>query len=165
MTLRRSDVPAVYAITDPARGTHSFLAAELCAAGVRWIQIREKEMADRALFEEVQRALAAVHGNATIFVNDRADVAIASGAGGVHVGDEDMPPRLIRLAAGGRPLLVRYSTHSVEDAAAAAREEAIDYIAVGPIFRSPTRVGFRILDDGKKVRFAKRSGEIIPEKN
>ena len=139
MSLLRSGVPAVYAITDPSRGTHSVLAAALCAAGARWIQIREKEMADRALFEEVERALAAVAGRAAIFVNDRADIAIASGAGGVHVGDDDLPPRLIRRASGGRPLLVGYSTHSVDDAVAAARDEAVDYVAVGPIFRSPTK--------------------------
>jgi thiamine-phosphate pyrophosphorylase len=139
VTLPRSEVPALYAITDASRGTHASLAAALSSAGVRWIQIREKEMADRALYEEIRRAMGLVAKDVTVFVNDRADLAIAGGAHGVHLGDEDLSPALARKAAAGRPLRIGYSTHSVEEAEAAAADPAVDYIAVGPIFRSSTK--------------------------
>lgn len=132
-------VPPIYAITDPSRGAHQDLVLALVAAGVQWIQIREKEMPDAVLLMELTSIVRAVPSGVTLLVNDRADLAIASGAHGVHLGDDDLPPRLARRAAGNRHLLIGFSTHDPGEARDAAADPAVDYIAVGPVYRSPTK--------------------------
>jgi thiamine-phosphate pyrophosphorylase len=139
VSLARSDVPPLYAITDPSRGSHRQLVAALSAAGAKWVQVREKTTADAELLFELEEILRAAPPELVLFVNDRADLALAAGAHGVHVGDEDLPPRMARDAAAGRPLLIGYSTHSLEEVREAEANPAVDYIAVGPIFTSPTK--------------------------
>jgi thiamine-phosphate pyrophosphorylase len=75
--------------------------------------------------------------DAEIIVNDRADLARLSGAAGVHVGQDDLPPRAARdlLGAGA---IVGYSTHTVVQIEAAA-EEPVTYIAIGPVFGTKTK--------------------------
>jgi thiamine-phosphate pyrophosphorylase len=100
------------------------------AAGVTWIQIREKDLSARALFELVEtvRKLPNPHSS-KILVNSRADVALASGAAGVHLPSGSPPARLWR-----RPgFLVGVSCHSVEDVRNAEAEGA-DYVLFGPVF-------------------------------
>ena len=87
---------------------------------------------------------------ALLIVNDRSDVAAASGAAGVHVGDEDLPVAAARLVLGGAAAkrgqapscIVGFSTHSVREAAAASTSGA-DYLGFGPVFESPTKAGVR----------------------
>lgn len=79
---------------------------------------------------------------AIVIVNDRADIAALSSADGVHVGQDDLDPALARKILGGSAL-VGISTHSPEQARAAAGM-AVDYIAVGPVFGTSTKVtGYR----------------------
>jgi thiamine-phosphate diphosphorylase len=70
-------------------------------------------------------------------VNDRADIAAASGADGVHLGQEDFPVAAARKIL-GRGKIIGKSTHSVEQAKAAIKER-VDYLAVGPIFWTQTK--------------------------
>jgi thiamine-phosphate diphosphorylase len=134
-------LPPVYAITDRAVSgiaSHAEIARRLLAVGVRCVQLREKAMPDRDLLAEAD-AIAALarERRALALVNDRADVALAAGLG-VHLGEEDLP------AAAARAILpptsaIGVSTHSVEEARAAAGDGASDYIAFGPVFESGTK--------------------------
>jgi thiamine-phosphate pyrophosphorylase len=106
-------------------------------AGVRLIQLREKDMPIRALVRlagEV-RCLTEAAG-ALLLINDRLDVALAVGADGVHLGQEDFPiPEARRLAP---DLIIGASTHSVEEALR-AQEEGASYVNIGPIFPTATK--------------------------
>lgn len=118
-----------------------FLDAVL-AAGVDVVQLREKRAdADRqieaaAVFESAARR----HG-ALFVVNDRADVAIAAGADGVHLGQEDPAPAEVRTLCGGEMLIGR-STHDAGQVREALAEQ-VDYLGVGPVHETPTKPGRR----------------------
>ncbi len=73
----------------------------------------------------------------TILINDRVDIAIATGADGVHLGRDDMPVEAARRLL-GLSAIIGYSTHSVDQAIAAAKMP-VDYIAVGPVFATKTK--------------------------
>jgi thiamine-phosphate pyrophosphorylase len=137
--LDRSQVPPIYAITAEDAGPRLVeLVEELAEAGVRWIQLREKSGSDRDRWKRATAVRRAVGEQVVVFVNDRPDIAAASGCQGVHLGDEDLPPSaVLRFTPPG--FLVGYSTHSLEEAKAAAADPSIDYIAIGPIFSSPTK--------------------------
>jgi thiamine-phosphate pyrophosphorylase len=107
-------------------------------AGVEGVQLREKGMEDHALLSLARevRELTARAG-ALFMVNDRLDIALASHADGVHLGQRDLPLGEARSLAGDR-LLIGVSTHSLAEARRAVREGA-DYIGVGPVFATPTK--------------------------
>jgi thiamine-phosphate pyrophosphorylase len=75
-----------------------------------------------------------------LIVNDRVDVAMAAGAAGVHLGDEDLPVGVARGLLGS-DAIIGYSTHSLDDVARAPQEAS--YIGFGPVFESPTKAGVR----------------------
>jgi thiamine-phosphate diphosphorylase len=139
--LTRSSVPKLYALTDrEAAGlSHPDIVAELVAAGVQWIQIREKALSDAEFFAQTERALMSLPATVRAFVNDRADIALALCADGVHSGAGDLSPASIRKIPGSEELLVGFSTHDVESAVSAAADADVDYVAIGPIFRSQTK--------------------------
>ena len=114
------------------------------AGGSRLIQLREKEWpSGRVLpLAERLRARCAAAG-ATFIVNDRVDLAVAAGADGVHVGQDDLPARAVRplLRAG---MILGVSTHSVAQARAAQADGA-DYIAVGSMFPTRSKAEFELV--------------------
>jgi thiamine-phosphate pyrophosphorylase len=136
VTLNRSEVPPLYALTRSEPPLADVRA--LVAAGLRWIQIRDKSSPDSVLFEDLRQAKELAR-NVRLFVNDRVDLALASGLDGVHLGSSDLDPLHARLVAGPRPLLVGYSTHDAQEAIDAANRPEVDYVAIGPIFSSPTK--------------------------
>src|SRR6202163_293784 len=132
--------PTLYAIIDPTLLTTSelVLAETLAGSGVELIQYRNKKAPSRHLFEisrQLSRELAA--RGVRFIVNDRPDIALLAGAGGVHVGQDDLDVEDARAICGpGR--WVGVSTHTLQQVAAADRTSA-DYVAFGPIFPTTTK--------------------------
>jgi thiamine-phosphate pyrophosphorylase len=120
-------------------------------AGVDWIQLREKDLEGRTLFTLASQAMAlsaetarAAGQKTRILINDRLDVAWASHAGGVHLGEDSLPAGEVthwRKQAGGSDFLVGVSCHSLEAAMQAAAAGA-DYIVFGPVFATPSKQAF-----------------------
>lgn len=114
--------------------------AQSLEAGADCIQLREKEMGDQALTEHTQEVIVeARQAGASVIVNDRVDVALASGADGVHVGQEDLSVVQIRAMV-GRSLLVGVSTHDLKEARDAV-EAGADYCGVGAMFSTALKPG------------------------
>lgn len=110
----------------------------LCVAGVEIIQVRDKQLDDRTLYERCRIAASiSLEFEALLIINDRADIAIAVAADGVHVGQDELPPREVRRIVGTEQL-IGLSTHDVPQATAAA-SQPVDYIGCGPIFSSGTK--------------------------
>jgi thiamine-phosphate pyrophosphorylase len=133
-----------YFITDrKALGEGELLPriAVAARAGVNVVQIREKDLPARDLVELTRGALEAARGTATrIIVNDRLDTALGLGAAGVHLGRESLPVRAARrIAPAG--FWVGASCHSLEEALEAETEGA-DYILLGPIYSTPSKIRF-----------------------
>ena len=134
------ELPKLYPITDRRLSglTHAAQVARLCEGGARLVQLREKRLPAREFYAEIVEALKVARSfGAKLIINDRVDVALATGADGVHVGQDDMPPETARAVLGRRKIL-GCSTHSVEQAATAARLP-VDYIAVGPVFDTSSK--------------------------
>ena len=114
------------------------LVAEALAGGVDIVQVRDKHARDAEVVAAARRLarLCRDHG-ALLVVNDRPDLALAAGADGVHVGQDDAPVAEARRAV-GPDLVIGLSTHSPEEIDAAAASPA-DYIAVGPVYRTATK--------------------------
>jgi thiamine-phosphate pyrophosphorylase len=106
--------------------------------GARFLQLRGKQLGSGPLLEwaDMVTRVARDYG-ALVIVNDRVDVARMCGAAGVHVGQDDISPSAAREQLGA-DAIVGYSTHSVGQVEAAARE-AVSYIAVGPVFGTATK--------------------------
>ena len=104
--------------------------------GVSMIQIREKQLPARLLFDLVSEAVKVRIGTpARIFVNERADVALAAGADGVHLPEDSLSPDVIRKSVTAE-LIVGRSVHSIESAKKAA-DAGADYIFFAPVFETP----------------------------
>jgi thiamine-phosphate pyrophosphorylase len=125
------------------------MVSRAAAAGVDWIQIREKDLAGAALFELTRDAVKRAVGRTRILVNDRLDVALAAGAGGVHLGERSLPVETVvrwlrapENAARVPPsFLAGVSCHSLEAALAAERAGA-GYVFFGPVFETPSKAAF-----------------------
>src|SRR5437868_432495 len=111
------------------------------AGGANVIQLRKKAMpkGEQYLIALALRRLTQIHG-ALFIVNDHPDIAIAADADGVHLGQDDLPPAVVRQLPGFEGRLIGRSTHSLGQAQLAVHEGA-DYIAVGPVFPTPTKEG------------------------
>ena len=109
----------------------------LYAAGVTGFQVRDKLLADRPLVELTRRVRHAVP-QAMIVVNDRPDIALASGADGVHLGADDVPVAAARRLAPG--LLIGATCRDRDEVLRAAKAGA-DYAGFGPIFTSTSKPG------------------------
>ena len=124
---------------EPAAFGH--LVEQLCEAGVRMIQLRDKHLATPDLVDRARRAVAIARRRGLdeplVVINDRADVAAAVGAAGVHVGATDLPVAAARRVVGPDRLVGR-TAHGLDEARAALAE-GTDYLGIGPCFPSPTK--------------------------
>lgn len=132
----------IYLITDSSprmTPVEAFLDCAI-AGGVGMVQLREKNLCDADLVKVAQRfAKVCKSRNIPFIVNDRADVALACGADGVHVGQDDMSPQAVRSLA-GEEFIIGFSTHDPEQIDQAA-QLPVDYCGVGPIHETPTKAG------------------------
>ena len=140
----RVRLPRLYAVLDAGvSARHGWdpldLGRALLAGGARLIQLRAKDTSARWLLDAADALVAAAAPyEAAIIVNDRADVARLSGAAGVHLGQDDLPPAEARRLVGDEAL-VGWSTHSSTQLAASLHEP-VSYVAVGPVFATATKV-------------------------
>jgi thiamine-phosphate pyrophosphorylase len=148
----------LYVVTGARPDLAEFLDGIL-GAGVDVVQLREKEAEAGEVLRwgETFRESAERHG-ALFIVNDRPDVAYALDADGVHLGQNDLPPRVAREIL-GEDSIIGLSTHSPEQWDAAAPEA--DYLCIGPVWETPTKPG-RPAAGLDAVRHAAAGGEVHP---
>jgi thiamine-phosphate pyrophosphorylase len=133
------ELPRLYAIVDAgcfapdaSVGTLTRFASELVAGGVTLLQYRNKQGSAREMLSHARELKRVLPREVTLFLNDRADLCVAAGFQGVHVGQDDLSPEGARLVVGEKRL-VGVSTHNAEQLRLADKAP-VDYIAIGPIF-------------------------------
>lgn len=135
-------VPSFYPILDAGAAARLGIsavtaAAQILDAGAQILQFRHKEFLSRAVFNELEKVAALCRAaGVPLIVNDRADLARLIGCG-LHLGQDDLPPSDARAIV-GIETVIGYSTHN-EQQFRAALEEPIDYIALGPIFKTASK--------------------------
>jgi len=135
-------LPRLYAILD----TSSFqdiealfsTAEELLAGGVTLLQYRNKTGNARQMLEQARELKRRLGGSVKLIMNDRTDLCVAAGFDGVHVGQEDLSPKGARKVIGDR-LWLGVSTHNPEQVKKADKTSA-DYIAIGPVFSTASKI-------------------------
>lgn len=134
----------LYLITDRKQTAGRQLpavVAEALAGGVRCVQLREKDLPARQLFETATELRRITHDHgARLLINDRIDVAMAIGADGVHLGATGLPVAEARQLL-GTGLLIGYSAHCVEEALQAERNSA-DFVSFGPVYHTPSKARY-----------------------
>lgn len=134
----------VYLITDRKAcpgGDLPGTVAKALEGGVRAVQLREKDLPARELFRlaSLLREITAAFG-ARLLINERADVARAVDADGVHLGVSSIPPKAARSLLGPRAI-IGCSTHNAEEVRRAV-EGGADFVTFGPVFPTPSKVSF-----------------------
>ncbi len=141
--LDRTSIPRLYPILVPTRiGTGALkevveFANELALGGATFLQLREKQASSREILRLARELRRVLPQNVRLILNDRADLCVAAGADGVHVGQDDLPPEAARRIVGPERI-VGVSTHNPEQVEAADRSPA-DYIAVRPVFSTSSK--------------------------
>ncbi len=132
--------PKIYPITDSriAKISHAEQVQKLIAGGAEIIQLRDKYAAPNDFYEAAKAALEIARKRGVkIIINDRADIALALKADGVHLGQDDLPPERARKILGERAI-IGFSTHNLEQAVAAIKLP-INYLAIGPVYATRTK--------------------------
>jgi len=138
------------------------LARAYLDGGARFLQLRAKRLSAGLFLDLCDSVVRAAESyGAQVIVNDRIDLARASGAAGVHVGQDDLPPADARLQL-GPGAIVGFSTHSVSQIEAALHEP-ITYLAVGPVFGTSTKeTGYTAVGLELVATAARLAGDLIP---
>jgi thiamine-phosphate pyrophosphorylase len=133
-------LPKIYPITDVRLTglSHADQVERLIAGGATLIQLREKHASPRDFYADAEAALRIARARGVrLIINDRADLALALKADGVHLGQDDLPPEAARELLGTNAI-IGYSTHSIAQASAAVTLP-IDYLAIGPIYDTSSK--------------------------
>lgn len=134
------NLPKIYPITDTRISglSHAAQVERLIAGGATLIQLREKHESPREFYEAAKEALQIARPHhVKLIINDRVDIALALGADGVHLGQDDLPPEHARKIL-GPGAIIGFSTHTLAQAVKAIKLP-VDYIAIGPIFTTRTK--------------------------
>lgn len=136
-----ADVPRLHVVTPPAVGPGVVdTTRTVLAAGAPLVQVRTKDVTDRVRLAHTAEILAvASAARATCLVNDRVDLALALGADGVHLGDDDLPVDLARRLLGEHALIG--ATCRNPEAARRAVDAGASYLGVGPTYATSTKIG------------------------
>ncbi len=139
--MRRLKLGKVYPITasNNLKGLdHAQLVEQYLKGGIRFLQVREPTLPDSLLYPQLLkiRSLCEPLG-AQFLINDRVDLALAAGAHGVHLGQDDLPVRVARDLL-GEEAIIGLSTHNRQQFLDAQAQD-LDYIAMGPIFSTLTK--------------------------
>ncbi len=131
----------VYIVTDQASCLHHSLEAvvlEAARAGVCLVQLREKTIDTRSFLNKALAIKAILEPfRIPLIINDRVDIALASGANGVHIGQSDMPYKTARKLL-GPDAIIGLSVETWKDVTT-AQDLSVDYIGVSPVFSTPTK--------------------------
>ncbi len=129
-------LPRVYPLTDVQLSglSHAEQVRLLSEGGASLIQLREKRMPALEFYEQARFAQ---RSGVRLIINDRVDIALAVGASGVHLGQDDIPPEAARRLLGPQAI-IGYSTHNI-DQAVSATKLPINYLAILPIFATTTK--------------------------
>jgi thiamine-phosphate pyrophosphorylase len=146
MTLQeRFNAAQLYVITcPPANGAEGYapMVEAACAGGADIVQFRDKTLSMKERYDVGSQLAEICYERGVLFiVNDAIDLALAVGAEGVHLGQDDLPQDVARELIkrfGAKEFLVGRSTHSLEQAQQAEQEGA-DYIGIGPVYATPTK--------------------------
>jgi thiamine-phosphate pyrophosphorylase len=133
-------LPRIYPLTDVQLSglSHADQVELLSLGGATLIQLRDKQLPALQLYQQARAAVAVAEKRGVqLIINDRVDVALATSAHGVHLGQDDVPPEAARRLLGD-DTIIGYSTHSAAQAQKALTSP-IDYIAIGPIFTTATK--------------------------
>ncbi|MGI9166650.1 MAG: thiamine phosphate synthase [Pyrinomonadaceae bacterium] len=133
--------PKLYPITDVLLSglSHAEQVVRLCEGGATLIQLREKNLAPDEFQRQAAEALREARKRGIrIIINDRVDLALALKADGVHLGQTDLPPEAARRLLGVQAI-IGFSTHNVEQARHAL-SFPVDYLAIGPIFTTSSKI-------------------------
>jgi len=131
----------IHLITDRKSAGTSLIGTVAAAlgSGVDWVQVREKTGPARELYETTQEIMPLARQNgAGVMVNDRIDVALAAGAGGVHLAGKSLPPRVARELLGD--LLLGASVHGLKEAREAV-DGGVDYVTFGHVYPTSSKPG------------------------
>src|SRR6266850_7885948 len=130
----------LYPLTDRRLSglSHAEQVLQLGEGGATLIQLREKSLSPLEFYREAEAAMRFARTRGMkIVINDRVDLALALNADGVHLGQEDLPPHAARRVL-GPDAIIGFSTHNLTQVRLAA-EMQVDYVAIGPIFATPTK--------------------------
>lgn len=130
-----------FASAEDPLGKMLAFAEELLSGGSMLIQYRDKASAPGLFLSHARELRRITRDRATLIINDRADLALACDADGVHLGQDDLSPeaaRRIFTAAGREKMIIGFSTHNL-DQVRHADAMAIDYVAVGPVFATSSK--------------------------
>jgi thiamine-phosphate pyrophosphorylase len=114
------------------------IVIEALKGGISFVQLREKEISTRSFVEEAGRIKKLLEPyKIPLIINDRVDVAVACGADGVHIGQEDMPYEIVRKIMGEKAI-IGLSVETWEDVVASQKLD-VSYIGISPVFATPTK--------------------------
>jgi thiamine-phosphate pyrophosphorylase len=155
-------MPQSYYITDRLTSFKPILEQVLIAieAGVDYVQIREKDLSSRELFNlaVLARTLAQDH-DTRILINDRLDIALAAGLDGIHLGQESIAPAIVRAKVSSEDFLIGVSIHSLEELKNALGQ-GVSYFTFGPVFFTPSKAKYGPPVGTEKLREACNFSEV-----
>ena len=157
------ELPKIYPITDIGFSglSHAEQIERLAAGGATFIQMREKNLPPAQFFGEAMKVVELARQlSVRIIINDRADVALATKADGVHLGQDDLPAEAARRIL-GNDAIIGYSTHNL-DQAQRALSLPIDYLAIGPIFATTSKSDTEPVVGLDGLRSVARTANTVP---